>query len=580
MKRFLPLYAAVLGLAGALSWSVLGKAQEKAEVERFGSVANLIERYETDHNELARFYGYRVLSQSHAERLEKFYDEWSASLEKVEFDGLSQAARVDYLLMRHQLEYRKNSLATNRQKLAEIEALVGFKDGVLELHEGYRQRGPMEARPTAEKLTEIQKAVSELKGKISVEAGEGKLLTTAVLALRAQKVVAELQRRLDAWYRFYAGFDPQFSWWMKQPYGELKEGLEAYRKKLGLLVTGGNKGGEAPLIGDPIGAAALSDDLAVEMLSYSPAELLAIGEREFAWCRAEMEKAAAEMGFGNDWGKALEKVKEDFVPPGEQDDLAAEIAQDAIEFLDERDLVTVPDLCAETWYLTMLGKREQETLPYAVYRGQAIGIAYPTDEMSVEKKLMSLRGNNRHFTRAVIPHELIPGHHLQKFMAKRHATHRKMFSTPFYVEGWALHWEMLLYDLDYPRTPEERIGMLFWRSHRCARIIVSLKFHLEEMAPEEMVAFLVDEVGMEKSGARSEVRRYIGDTYSPLYQCGYMLGGLQLRALYKQTVGEGKMSPREFHDAVLRLGPVPIEMIRATLLEKPLTHDYRASWDF
>ena len=580
MKRFPPLFAAVLGLAGALSWTIFGKAQEGAKAESFGSVAGLIERYETDRNDLARFYGGRVLSQSHAERMGKFYEESTASLERIEFDGLSQAARVDYLLIRHRLEYQQKSLATDQRKLSEIEELVGFKDGVLELYEGYRQREQMDGRVMAEKLAKIQEAVAALKGKIALKAGEGKLVTTAVLALRAQKVVGELQRQLDGWHAFYSGFDPRFSWWVKQPYGELKEGLESYRKKLGELVTGGKKGGEAPLVGDPIGAAALADDLAVEMLSYSPAELLAIGEREFAWCRAEMEKAASEMGFGKDRAKALEKVKEDFVPPGEQDDLAAEIAKEAMAFLDEKDLVTVPELCAETWYLKMLGKRQQETLPYAVYFGQAIGIAYPTDEMSLEKKLMSLRGNNRHFTRAVIPHELIPGHHLQKFMAARYATHRKMFSTPFYVEGWALHWEMLLYDLNFPRTPEERIGMLFWRSHRCARIIVSLKFHLGEMTPEEMVTFLVDEIGLEESGARSEVRRYIGDTYSPLYQCGYMLGGLQLRALYKETVGQGKMTPREFHDAVLRMGPVPIEMVRATLLEKPLTRDYRASWNF
>lgn len=580
MKRFSPLVVAVLGLAGALSWTILGSAQEEAGAERLGSVTKLIECFETDRNDLARFYGYRVLSKSHAERLEKFYADSMTSLEKIDFERLSQAGRVDYLLMRHLLEYEKKSLATNRKKLAEIEGLIAFKKGVLELYEGYRQRGPMEARPTAEKLVGIRKAVSALKGKVALEGGGGKLATTAVLALRAQKVVGELQRQLDGWYRFYVGFDPDFSWWVKQPYGELETELEAYRKKLGELVTGGKKGGEAPLVGDPIGAAALANDLAVEMLSYSPEELLAIGEQEFSWCRSEMKKAAAEMGFGNDWVKALEKVKEDFVPPGEQDDLAAEIAKDAMKFLNDRKLVTVPDLCEETWYLKMLGKKQQETLPYAVYFGQAIGIAYPTDEMSLEKKLMSLRGNNRHFTRAVIPHELIPGHHLQRFMAARHATHRGIFRTPFYVEGWALHWEMLLYDLNYPRTPEERIGMLFWRSHRCARIIVSLKFHLGQMTPQEMIAFLVNEVGLEESGATSEVRRYIGDSYSPLYQCGYMIGGLQLRALYKQTVGEGKMTPREFHDAVLKMGPVSIEMVRATLLKTPLTRDYCASWRF
>lgn len=580
MKRLSPLFAAILGLAGALSWTILGSAQEEADSEGFGSVAEFIKRYETDHNELARFYGRRALSQSHAERLEKFNDDSMASLKKIDFNDLSQAGRVDYLLMRHRLEYEKKSLETHRKKLAEIEDLVGFKKGVLELYEGYRQRGPMEARPTAEKLVGIHKAVSEIKGKVALGKDEGKLASTAVLAQRAQKVVGELQRKLDGWYRFYAGFDPEFSWWVRQPYGELEKELEAYQKKLGELVTGGKKGGEAPLVGDPIGAAALADDLAVEMLSYSPEGLLAIGEREFAWCRAEMKKAAAEMGFGKDWVKALDQVKEDFVPPGEQDDLSAEIANDAMEFLEKRSLVTVPDLCEETWYLKMLGKRQQETLPYAVYFGQAIGIAYPTDEMSLEQKLMSLRGNNRHFTRAVIPHELIPGHHLQRFMAARHATHRGIFRTPFYVEGWALHWEMLLYDLNYPRTPEERIGMLFWRSHRCARIIVSLKFHLGQMTPQEMISFLVNEVGLEESGATSEVRRYIGDSYSPLYQCGYMIGGLQLRALYRQTVGEGKISPREFHDSVLKMGPIPIEMVRAILLKTPLSCDHEASWGF
>jgi hypothetical protein len=411
MKRFSSLFLAVLGVAGALSWAILGKAQEKAGAERSGSVVELIEGYETDRDELDRFYGHRVLSQSHMERLEKFYDETTGSLKAIDFEKLPQAERVDYLLMRHRLEYRKSSLATNQRKLAEIEKLTGFKRDVLALYEEYRQRGPMEPRAMAEKLVQIKNAVSTLEDKVSLKAGEGKLVTTAVLALRTQKVVGELQRRLEAWYKFYAGFDPQFSWWVKQPYGDLKNELESYRKKLGELATGGEEGEEAPLVGDPIGAAALADDLAMEMLSYSPEDLLAIGEREFAWCRAEMEKAAAEMGLGKDWRKALQRVKEDFVPPGKQDDLSAEIAKEAMAFLEKRNLVTVPDLCAETWYLKMLGKREQETLPYAVYFGQAIGIAYPTDEMSLEKKLMSLRGNNRHFTRAVIPHELIPGHH-------------------------------------------------------------------------------------------------------------------------------------------------------------------------
>jgi uncharacterized protein (DUF885 family) len=560
------------------SWAVF--AQVARDVERFGLPEELIVRYRTDREALAKFYGWQVLSESHHARMGQFYDDWRTSLEAIDFDKLPPDGQVDYLLMRHRLEYGEKSLATDWRKLAEITELVQFKDGVQDLYEAYRSRQPIDPREAAERLAGIAKEVEAMTEKVSLKEEDGKQVTTPVFALRAQKVVGEVGRRLDGWYRFYAGFDPEFSWWGEQAYRELKTGLDGYEKKLGELVTGGKASDEAPLVGDPIGAEALADDLAVEMLAYSPDELLAIGEREFAWCRAEMVKAAGAMGFGDDWRKALDRVKAEFAPPGEQDDLAAEIAREAIAFIDGKELVTVPALCRETWYLTMLGKREQQTLPYAVYRGQSIGIAFPTEDMSVEQKLMSLRGNNRHFTRAVIPHELIPGHHLQLFMAERYAQHRGIFRTPFFVEGWALHWEMLLYDLDYPRTPEERIGMLFWRAHRCARIIVSLKFHLGKMQPEEMVAFLTDEVGMEESGARGEVRRYIGDSYSPLYQCGYMLGGLQLRALYQETVGAGKMAPREFHDAVLKLGSVPIEMVRASLLGGELARDWQAGWRF
>ena len=90
--------------------------------------------------------------------------------------------------------------------------------------------------------------------------------------------------------------------------------------------------------------------------------------------------------------------------------------------------------------------------------------------MAHEDKLASMRGNNVHFARATVHHELIPGHHLQLFMADRY-THRQLFRTPFLVEGWALYWEMLLWDLDFQRSAEDRLGMLFWKSHRCARIL-------------------------------------------------------------------------------------------------------------
>ncbi len=92
----------------------------------------------------------------------------------------------------------------------------------------------------------------------------------------------------------------------------------------------------------------------------------------------------------------------------------------------------------------------------------------------------NLTGNNSHFSRATVQHELIPGHHLQGYMTQRYKPYRGLFSTPFRGQGWALYWELLLWNRGFAKTPEDKIGMLFWRSHRCARIIFSLSFHLEK----------------------------------------------------------------------------------------------------
>ena len=57
-----------------------------------------------------------------------------------------------------------------------------------------------------------------------------------------------------------------------------------------------------------------------------------------------------------------------------------------------------------------------------------------------------------------------------------------------------------------------------------------------------------------------------------------MLGGLQLRALRRELVDSGKMTERQFHDAVLRENAIPIEMIRASLTNQKLTRDFEPSW--
>jgi uncharacterized protein (DUF885 family) len=124
------------------------------------------------------------------------------------------------------------------------------------------------------------------------------------------------------------------------------------------------------------------------------------------------------------------------------------------------------------------------------------------------------------------------------------------------------------------------MGALFWRAHRCARIIFSLKFHLGEWTPQQCIDFLVERVGHERASATGEVRRSFNGDYSPLYQAGYMLGALQIRDLHRKLVEGGKMTDKQFHDAILRGGPMPIEMVRAHLLQEKLPLDFKPNWRF
>lgn len=292
-----------------------------------------------------------------------------------------------------------------------------------------------------------------------------------------------------------------------------------------------------------------------------------------------MKKAARELGYGDDWRKALEHVKEQYTPPGQQPKLIFEQAVEAIEYVEKKDLVTVPPLARDTWRMIMMTPERQRINPFFT-GGEVISVSYPTSGMSHEQKLMTMRGNNIHFSRATVFHELIPGHHLQGFMTARYRPYRRLFRTPFWGEGWPLHWEMLFWDMGFAQSPENKIGMLFWRSHRAARIIFSLSFHLEKMSAQEAVNFLVDRVVHERENASAEVRRSFEGRDGPLYQSAYMLGALQIRSLHKDLVGSGKMSNRDFHDTILQGGSMPIEMVRARLLRQRIAKNFQPAWEF
>jgi uncharacterized protein (DUF885 family) len=552
----------------------------------------VVERYISDRAGLSRRYAVEYSPERRA-MLKEFYTAWQERLQTVDFHPLSQDARVDYILLKNQLAYELALIAREEKILAETAPLIPFSNTIIELQETRRRMTPVNPAEAAATLARLGEQVDQVRK--GVEAGlrppgrgdaqearsEGPapIKPAKTVAYRAAEISNGLRRTLEQWFRYYAGYDPLFTWWTSAPYKKTDDTLRAYIRLLRERVLGIREGDDEPIVGDPIGREALLVDLAHEMIPYSPEDLLVIADREFAWCEAELKKAAREMGFGDDWKAALEKVKTLHVEPGKQPHLIRDLALEAIEFVEKRDLVTVPPLARDIWRIEMMTPERQKQNPFFT-GGEVISVSFPTDTMAQEDKLMSMRGNNIHFARATVFHELIPGHHLQGFMTERYQPHRRAFATPFWGEGWALHWEMLLWDLGFPKSPENRIGMLFWRTHRAARIKFSLSFHLGLMTPQQCIDFLVDRVGHERANATAEVRRSFAGNYSPLYQVAYMMGALQFRALHKELVGSGKLTNRQFHDAILQSGRIPLEMVRALLTKQRLAPNYASQWNY
>jgi hypothetical protein len=523
------------------------------------------------------------------QRLRAFYTEWRARLARIPFEPLGLEGRLDWVLLDNRLRRELDQLDRDERLLAEMTALVPFADTIMALEESRRRMETMRAPAAARTLAALAARLDSLdraarrpepaRANAGSNGGRAAERASPIVALRAAQFVDELQRTLRSWHAFYDGYDPLFSWWTGDPYRRANDALRRYGRTLRETLLGQREGAEEPIVGDPLGPGPLRSELAYELIPYTPEELVALAERELAWCETQMRRAARDMGLGEDWRAALERVKQATVDPGRQPDLIRDLAREAIAFVEQRGLVTVPPLATEIWRMEMMPPAQQRVSPFFL-GGEVIRVSYPTDSMTHEDKLMSMRGNNPHFSRATVQHELIPGHHLQGFMTSRYNAHRDAFGTPFWGEGWALYWEFLLWDLGFPRGPEDRMGMLFWRAHRAARIIFSLQFHLGEMTPQQAIDLLVDRVGHERANATAEVRRSFNGSYAPLYQAAYMVGGLQFRALHSELVASGRMTDRAFHDSILRGGRMPVELVRARLLRTAPPRDFRPSWRF
>lgn len=389
----------------------------------------VIEKFGQDYGSVNRFHTAQT-SPIRTARFRQLYSDYASLLRRLNFDSLNDDEQIDYVLFANYLDHEGKELVRFEKQLAEMGAILPFAKTISDLEDTRRRLEAIDPAKTAALLTDLAKHISDTQKTLDNSAEKPK----PTVANRAVRTLAGLRVTLRNWYNFHNSYDPTFTWWNAEPYKAVEEALQKYSEFVVQKLVGIRPDDKVTIIGDPIGRAALLEELSFEMIPYSPEELVEIANKEFAWCEAEMKKASREMGFGDDWKKALEAVKQKYVEPGKQPELIRTQAMEAIEFVEKNNLVTVPKLARESWRMEMMSPERQLQSPFFL-GGETILVSYPTSTMTHEQKMMSMRGNNPHFTHAVTHHELIPGHHLQRYMNLRFRPYRELFRTPFWGEA-------------------------------------------------------------------------------------------------------------------------------------------------
>lgn len=160
-------------------------------------------------------------------------------------------------------------------------------------------------------------------------------------------------------------------------------------------------------------------------------------------------------------------------------------------------------------------------------------------------------------------HEAVPGHHFQ-FARGLELPDAPMFRrTAYFVaygEGWGLYAEQLGYDMGLYDDPYDRMGQLAYEMWRAVRLVVDTGMHAKGWSREQAIAYFKDNAPKTDQDIVNEIDRYIG---TPGQALAYKIGQLKisgLRARAEQTLGP-KFDLRNFNDAVLETGSVPLETL-------------------
>jgi len=165
---------------------------------------------------------------------------------------------------------------------------------------------------------------------------------------------------------------------------------------------------------------------------------------------------------------------------------------------------------------------------------------------------------------ALTLHEAVPGHHLQIALAQEQGDQpafRRNDYISAYGEGWALYAEKLGIELGIYETPYQDFGRLTYEMWRACRLVIDTGIHTKDWSRKQAQDYLIANTALSIHEITTEVDRYIS---WPAQALSYKLGEYtiwQLRRDAESRLGK-KFDLRDFHDFILALGSVPLEILK------------------
>ncbi|WP_426163289.1 DUF885 domain-containing protein [Sandarakinorhabdus sp. DWP1-3-1] len=168
----------------------------------------------------------------------------------------------------------------------------------------------------------------------------------------------------------------------------------------------------------------------------------------------------------------------------------------------------------------------------------------------------------------LIHHEGVPGHHYQASVMRDTPAlplFRQLVRFSSYSEGWALYAEQVADEIGvYENNPFGRIGALQSQLFRAARIVVDTGLHHERWTRAQAVNWMVENAGEPPLSTDREIVRYC---VIPGQACAFKVGANRIaaaREAARARMGD-RFDVRDFHDLVLKAGPVPMGVLEATV---------------